>query len=283
MGVANLGGQDEIAGALAQRLRLPLLVALPEAGDARLCILCDDGGPGLQLLGKGRPGPVRVTFDDPALRHRRRGGHNELLGRAIGWRSERAPTVLDATAGYGRDAFVLADLGCEVHLCERQPVMAILLEFAIARARAGEDSWQRSVAGRLHLHAMDARRIPGGTLGKVDVIYLDPMFPDARRAMPGKEMQVLSALLDDETAVAESGTGGSDAAEDSLLAWACRQSVRRVVVKRPKRAPPLAGRRPSHELSGRSVRFDVYALAGAAGIRSEAPTGGNSCSSEERR
>jgi 16S rRNA (guanine1516-N2)-methyltransferase len=142
--------------------------------------------------------------------------------------------------------------------------MASLLEFAIEQARTRGDAWQQSVAGRLQLHAMDARRISGETLEKVDVIYLDPMFPDARRALPGKEMQVLAALLAGESAAAESAAGPGDAADDSLLAWACGRSVRRVVVKRPRRAPPLAGPRPSHQLAGRSVRFDVYALSRAA-------------------
>ena len=139
--------------------------------------------------------------------------------------------------------------------------MAALLEVALSRARAGEDAWQRSVAGRMHLHAMDAREVPARVVDAAEVIYLDPMFPASRRALPGKEMQVLAALVDEDATTGDGGAESSTAGDDRLLAWACRQRVRRVVVKRPKRAPPLAGRRPSHQLSGRSVRFDVYALA----------------------
>jgi 16S rRNA (guanine1516-N2)-methyltransferase len=87
----------------------------------------------------------------------------------------------------------------------------------------------------------------------LDVIYLDPMFPEARRALPTKEMQVLHALL---------GEGPDAAAEDDreLLAWSLAQPVARVVAKRPRRAPPLPGPEPGHVLEGRSVRFDVYPL-----------------------
>ena len=42
--------------------------------------------------------------------------------------------MLDATAGLGRDAFVLASLGCQVTLIERVPAVAALLENGIERA-----------------------------------------------------------------------------------------------------------------------------------------------------
>lgn len=195
---------------------------------------------------------MRVAFDDPALRHRRRGGHNELLGRAIGWRARRAPRVIDATAGFGRDAFTLADLGCEVLLCERDPVMALLLDDALERARDSDDEWLCRVTARLDLRCHDARRLTEREIAACDVIYLDPMFPVQRRALPGKEMQVLQAL------VGEGDLAIDDADRESLLSWALAQAVSRVVVKRPRRAPPLAGLPPAHTVTGSAVRFDVY-------------------------
>ena len=254
MGVVGVGAAADRAQALAARLGVPLWQALPEGDAAGLCVVVDDSGAALQLLAPRAPGPVRVAFDDPALRHRRRGGHNELLGRAIGWRSQRAPQVLDATAGFGRDAFTLGDLGCEVTLCEREPVMAALLDDALAQARDGTDAWLQRVAGHLHLHAGDARQLPAETLARCDAIYLDPMFPAQRRALPGKEMQVLQALVE--------GTPGDDDGAD-LLAWALAADVPRVVVKRPRRAPPLAGAAPGFAITGRAVRFDVYPRRGA--------------------
>ncbi|TMP13498.1 class I SAM-dependent methyltransferase, partial [Pseudoalteromonas ruthenica] len=44
------------------------------------------------------------------------------------------PVVLDATAGLGRDGFVLASLGCKVILHERHPVVAALLYDGLKRA-----------------------------------------------------------------------------------------------------------------------------------------------------
>lgn len=251
--IATTAQGEPEAAVLAAQLRVPQLrpgtdpVSLPSG---HLLLILDGEDAVLQPTGPGATGPVSLGFSDPALAQRRRGGHNELIGRAVGWSAARPPTVLDGTAGYGRDAFVLADLGCRVDLCEREPVMAALLDRAIARARESDDPWLRAVASRMLLHGEDLRQLTVAALEGVDVIYLDPMFCHRRKTAPGKGMQVLQLLT-------HAGAGDQHDAPE-LLAWALQQPVRRVVVKRPRKAPPLVGRRPSHELRGRSVRFDVY-------------------------
>ncbi len=240
------GGDPTLARRLAATLALPLLPE-PE-GDLDLLLLVDAAGPALRPLGPGASGPVRCRFDDGTLRHRRRGGHNETIGRALAVGRAGPVRIIDGTGGFARDAFVLADLGAEVTVCERQPVLAVLLAEAIASAAGGDDPWLREVAGRLQLVAADVRTLPPDTLSTADAIYLDPMFPVAgKRAASGKAMTVLQHLLDDD-----------EAAAAALVDWALAQPVSRVVVKRPRRAPPLGGRRPSHSLPGRAVRFDVY-------------------------
>jgi len=237
----------EPAQGYATRLDLPILDAMPDGPAAGLVLVARDEGVELCMPGARERSGVRVAFDDPALRHRRRAGHNELLGRAVGWRAHRSPRVLDATAGFGRDAFTLADLGCEVLLCERHPLMALLLEEALAAARVS-DAWLAGNASRMRLLAGDARGLDAAELRAVDVIYLDPMFRTPRRGLPSKDMQVLEQL-----------TGEDDPGDaDRLFAWALEQAVTRVVVKRPRKAPALGERRPGHVLTGRSVRFDVY-------------------------
>jgi 16S rRNA (guanine1516-N2)-methyltransferase len=77
------------------------------------------------------------------------------------------------------------------------------------------------------------------------------MFPDRdKRARVKKEMALFHDLLG----------AGDDA--DELLKWALQQDVARVVVKRPPKAPELAGRKPSHIISGKAVRYDVYVMHG---------------------
>ena len=191
-----------------------------------------------------------MDFGSTALRYRRRSGTAELLGRAVGRNRQRPLVILDATAGLGRDAFILAGLGHEVRLCERDPVVAELLRAGLeAAARLPEDGL-REIALRMSLFPGDARQQGDVALRGADVIYLDPMFPArVKSAAVKKEMVLLQRMLGDAWAPGEA---------DALLRWALEQGVARVVVKRPARAPSLAGARPSHCIRGKSVRYDVY-------------------------
>jgi 16S rRNA (guanine1516-N2)-methyltransferase len=237
---------------LAQRTGLPLLaVGNPETcTEAQTVLVIDGQRRSLQRTGKRAPGPVTVDFGSAGMRHRRRSGHMELISKAVGQDKKRQLLILDATAGLGTDAFVLADLGCEVLLCERQPVIAELLRSGLQVAAGSPDHWLLDTVARMQLHAGDARLLAPSRLREVEVIYLDPMFPPrGKSAAVKKEMALFQQLL-------ERDTDEQDAV--ALLHWALQQSVARVVVKRPTRAPSLAALPPSHSISGKAVRYDVY-------------------------
>ena len=187
---------------------------------------------------------VAVQFDSAAMQHRRKGGHNELLGRAVGLKADRKPPIWDATGGLGRDAFVLADLGCQVTLCERVPVLAWLLNQAVQAAAVSGVDQVRAAAEKMSVLAADSKtqRAPAGT-----VIYLDPMFPERKKAAAVKKEAAMLQHLADQTDDGE-----------SLWLWAWDQPVERIVVKRPLRAPILGHIRPAYTLKGKSVRFDVF-------------------------
>ena len=216
-----------------------------EGGEASVILYVDHDDLWLQKADADRASPVRIDFASPKLQHRRRGGQNELLGRAVGVRAGETPTVVDATAGLGRDAFVLSDLGCHVTLVERSAVLALMLAKALERARISSLQSVRSAASRMQLQCADSRslQVPSGA-----VIYLDPMFV-ARRgtAAVKKDLSVLQALHEP----AENQDG-------ALFDWAMAQSAKRVVVKRAAKGPPIDQRKPSHTIAGKAVRFDVY-------------------------
>lgn len=217
-----------------------------------LALLVDDTGLALAEGGASRRTPVRVDFAAPELlyRLRRVGARNEDLARAIGMPVQQELHVVDATAGWGRDSAVLAALGCRVTLIERHPVIGRLLADGLARAAASPDGRVRALVARMHLLAGDAvdllrRWSPPAP----DVVLLDPMFPERRgSAAARKEMDLFQQLV------------GKDEDAGVLLAAALATAGHRVVVKRPRRAPSLAGRRPSHVIEGRSVRLDVHVL-----------------------
>ena len=187
---------------------------------------------------------VTVQFDSAAMQHRRRGGHNEMLGRAVGLKADRRPLIWDATGGLGRDAFVLADLGCEVTICERVPVLAWLLEQALQAAAVSGVDQVREAAQRMVVRAGDSRMLRAPAKS---VIFLDPMFPQRKKAAAVKKESAMLQHLADQ---ADDG--------ESLWQWAWDQPVERIVVKRPLRAPILGHIRPAHTLKGKSVRFDVF-------------------------
>ena len=148
----------------------------------------------------------------------------------------------------GRDAFVFAQLGCEVSLIERQPIIAALLADGLERARF--DAEVAPIVQRMHLHPGNAIAEMRTWTGETrQVIYLDPMFPHRdKSALVKKEMRVFRPLV------------GDDDDAPQLLAAALALASHRVVVKRPRKAPCIEGRTPSYTLEGKSSRFDIYAL-----------------------
>jgi 16S rRNA (guanine1516-N2)-methyltransferase len=171
------------------------------------------------------------------------------LARAIGITSKDKPMILDATAGFGRDAWILAALGCQVQLLERSPIMAALLADGLQRASASD---ARAIAERLQLNCVDAivyLHDPSCQEPRADVVYLDPMYPHSTKsALPAKEMQLLRRLL------------GEDLDSPALLDAALAYAQRRVVVKRPRHGTRIAGKEPDFAINSPNTRYDVYLM-----------------------
>lgn len=132
------------ADALADSLGVPNLgVVRPrDIRDFPVLLFLDEQGLGLQMTGKGAPGPVRAEFVTGKMGYRREhgGGAGQLVAKAVGLQKTRAALhIVDATAGLGQDAFVLASLGCTVTLFERNPVIHALLADGLARAALNVD------------------------------------------------------------------------------------------------------------------------------------------------
>ncbi|MGL4838659.1 MAG: class I SAM-dependent methyltransferase, partial [Shewanella sp.] len=121
---------------------------------------------------------IVVDFVTGAVAHRRKfgGGRGQTIAKAVGLKQGVSPRVVDGTAGLGRDAFVLASLGCQVTLVERHPVVAALLEDGLRRAYQDAEigAWMRERMQLFHGSSLEAlSALPHA----VDVVYLDPMYP----------------------------------------------------------------------------------------------------------
>lgn len=237
---------------LAGRLGLavaPVGMAPPSRTDAR--------GPTLRLEVSERRLQLRseegaaVRAAQEVLERPPRRGPDPFL-RAVGRVAEQG-YVLDATAGLGRDGFLLAAHGYRVELVERVPVVAALLEDVLGRAAAGAlGPVAQATAARIrfipgdatpHLAALARRRD-----GRPEVVTVDPMYPwGGKTALPNKGMALFRQLV-----------GADDDAADVLTA-ARLAATRRVVVKRPLRADALPGPPPSGSIVGSTTRWDLYA------------------------
>nr|WP_272902992.1 16S rRNA (guanine(1516)-N(2))-methyltransferase RsmJ [Xenorhabdus sp. Sc-CR9] len=204
----------------------------------------------LELRKRDEPklGGIYVDFVAGTMAHRRRfgGGRGEAVAKAVGIKKDYLPTIVDATAGLGRDAFVLASIGCQVRMLERNPVVAALLDNGLQRGYQDEKigGWLKERMTLIHASSITALT---DITPQPDVVYLDPMYPHKQKsALVKKEMRVFQSLV------------GADEDADSLLEPARALAKRRVVVKRPDYAEPLADVKASAAITTKNHRFDIY-------------------------
>lgn len=203
---------------------------------------------GLAMAAKAEQPRIDFTGGAVGYRFRRGGERGHPLVRVAGIRRDRMPSIVDATAGLGRDAFLLASAGAAVTLIERSPEVYALLQGALDQA-AAESPELAEVVARMTLVHGDARdHLPEF---RPDVVIVDPMHPPRRNtALVKKEMRQLSAIV------------GADEDADELMRIALASARERVVLKWPLRAAPLlASPKPSHQFAGKTVRYEVFMTA----------------------
>ena len=166
--------------------------------------------------------------------------------------------AIDATAGLGEDALLLAAYGYRVTMYERDPVIGLLLYDALRRA--SEIPELADIVDRMTLKMEDSiaamqnfmqvadqaaiTEVPN-VATRPDIILLDPMFPKRKKSgLIKKKFQVLHYL---EQPCAD---------EAELLAAAKAAHPKKIIIKRPAKGPFLADEKPSYSIKGDSIRYD---------------------------
>ncbi len=193
------------------------------------------------------PEQLIVDFIGGAVAHRFRfgGGRGQALPKAIGMKGGNTPDIVDATAGLGRDAFLLASLGAKVTLIERSETMHKLLSEGMARALdAGGEIGE--VITRMTLLHGDAKTLLPDLAP--EVVLVDTMHPPRKNsALVKKEMRLIREIV------------GTDQDSVELMQVALATARNRVVLKWPQKADPMQGiPMPSHQITGKSTRYDVF-------------------------
>ena len=241
--------QSDEACRVARQLKLPCASSDTASSELLLNFTTDF----IELRDTSSNSAIHVDFISGALQHRRKygGGRGQTIAKAIGFKQgSTPPSLIDATAGLGKDAFVFACLGCPVTLIERSPIIAKLVEDAIQRASHDENFSPFIENGfRLIQHNAIEYLTQLNETSRPDVVYLDPMYPERKKsASVKKNMQILQKLL------------GHDEDTDKLLEAALGCAKKRVVVKRPKGSESLTDNKPDISYESKKTRYDTYII-----------------------
>lgn len=235
---------------LAKKLELPVLDLVSPCLSDLLLAYTPEGLKLLQIL-PGSKKPRCLLFVD--FVHGKNGYRlaknctvKQPLARANGIKPGYRPNILDGTGGLGGDAFVLASLGCRVTMCERSPIIAALLNDGLQR---GEEEARTAaiIKERLQLVVTDTQTYLQQCQEIYTTVYLDPMYPHRHdSALNRQSMRIIRTLV------------GDDQDCGLLLETAIKRAENRVVVKRPRSAPTLTELVPSHSITMKNSRFDIY-------------------------
>lgn len=232
------GGQRDMAESFAKRTGVPIL----DKPGENLTVLFD--AKGVSLTGYG----LTYQGDFEGMLHRVSDGRlaHEMLVRAAKT-TETDLKGIDATAGMGEDAFLLAAYGYDMTLYEQNPVVAVLLKDALRRAK--KNPQLKEIAGRMKLVEGNSVEELKTRVDAVDLIYLDPMFPGRQKSgLINKKLQLIQKL---EPPCSD---------EVELFEAAIQAKPSKIIVKRPLKSPFLAGKNPTYELKGKAIRYDCYAV-----------------------
>ena len=182
------------------------------------------------------------SFLDPQL-NKRASQKNQGLIKACSNRKNSIVHILDATAGWGKDSYLLASQSRKVQLLEYNPLLYHCLRYLLTTAQAEKNP---QVQGMSLQYANSLDYLSQQELTGIDCIYLDPMFPAHKSgARPGKDLQMLQQITHNQ-------------AIEQVFQLALQKDVQRVVVKRPLHADHLDGLKPDISYKEKTIRFDVY-------------------------
>lgn len=190
---------------------------------------------------------LKCSFIEGPILHRLKygKGRGQNLAKAVGFKFNKNRTIIDATAGLGYDAFILASLGANVTLIERSEKIYDLLKAAISEAKlyGGEIS---KIVNRMNLLFGDSKDILPNIAP--EVILIDTMYKDRKKsALVKNDMRLVREVV------------GSDSDHVELINVALNNASKRVVIKQPRYAETLDNIKAcSHQILGKTIRYDVY-------------------------
>lgn len=192
---------------------------------------------------------VRSDFADMQKRLKAAGAKTELILKAAKIKKDRSEIrIVDATAGMGEDAVILAAAGYNVTMYEKDPVIAAILNDNMERS--AKNPLLAPVIERMTLIKGDSVEAMKCMNGEADIILLDPMFPArSKSALIKKKFQLIHLI--------EAPCDN----EEELLNAAFAANPKKILVKRPVKGAFLANKKPDYSISGKAIRYDCFVFA----------------------
>lgn len=181
---------------------------------------------------------VFVDFDSKQLNFRSNAHLNaELIIKAVLGKKKQPTTIMDCTAGFGNDSYLLSLTGSQISAYESNPLMNALLKDGLNRAAISNITLFKKDAMQ-HLKNSDCQ-----------VIYIDPMYPATKKsAKNNKQMALLQSIIGHQAQMAS-----------DLFELAKLSKAKKIVIKRPVKADFVSNIKPTSQISGKAARFDIYA------------------------
>ena len=160
----------------------------------------------------------------------------QALIKAIGQKS-KGFSVLDLTAGWLKDSFLIAGFGCHVKAVESHPFVFHFVKRELERQKAPHLS--------LELLLGDSLQYLKSLKEKPDIIFMDPMFGGKKKSLSQKPLRILKTLV------------GETQTKELLFEWALKKAKKKVIVKRHKLDQALS----PHFITtfkGHSTCYDIF-------------------------
>lgn len=196
---------------------------------------------------------VLDLLSKPLLQRIARGFRHEYLVKAC-FGSLKHLTIIDNSAGLGRDSMILQSAGARVLMFERNIVIFAMLFDAFLRAKTNSLNKQipNGIPYSLSFGSFNNYiNFDGLSFDneEIDCIYYDPMFPERKKsAEVKKEMKYFQDVI------------GEDEDIEEYLIKATLRAKRRVVLKRPCTASLIESKDLVllDSIDAKALRFDIY-------------------------
>ncbi|MDE0092320.1 MAG: class I SAM-dependent methyltransferase [Oligoflexia bacterium] len=165
--------------------------------------------------------------------------HNQTLVQAIGFKNIPL-SILDITAGWAKEAFLMSQLGCQVTAIESNPFVFYLVQESLEYSKVDVNQL------RIRLdNSLNYLKSLKNSYHYPDVIFMDPMFEGRKKSLSKKSLRILKEIV------------GKTTNKQTLFNSALLKAKKRIVVKRHKLDKPLQ-KNALCSFKGHSICYDVF-------------------------